>query len=236
MAARIVPGKFCSIEGCQTGVTSLGYCSKHYQRFSRYGDPLFTKIERYKGPCSVAGCKNKSVSKKLCGAHYSKMMKMGDPCKYAKKYRRRISWIESHAGHCGDECLIWPFSTSDHGRGVVTIAKRNLSAPRAMCILAHGNPPTRSHEAAHSCGNGHLGCVNPRHLRWATRSENVADQRLHGTLRRGSAVNTSKLSAGDVERIRGLRGIRKGAVLAEEYGVSPAAISSILTGKSWAWL
>lgn len=50
-----------------------------------------------------------------------------------------------------------------------------------MCELVHGAPPTPDHEAAHSCGKGHEGCIHPKHLSWATHSENQLDRREHGT-------------------------------------------------------
>lgn len=33
----------CKIEDCTSRVEGWGYCNKHYQRFKKYGDPLFTK-------------------------------------------------------------------------------------------------------------------------------------------------------------------------------------------------
>lgn len=36
--------KQCSIEGCQNKYLTSGYCSKHYYRLKRFGDPL--KISR----------------------------------------------------------------------------------------------------------------------------------------------------------------------------------------------
>ena len=92
-----------------------------------------------------------------------------------------------------------------------------------MCELAHGEAPPR-YEAAHSCGRGHLGCVNPRHLRWATSKENKADMIVHGT-------RPAKLSAEQV------RTIRLGAVpladLAHRFGVSLNHIYAVAGGKHW---
>jgi len=34
----------CSIEGCENIVMGWGYCSTHYQRFRKYGDPLHLEI------------------------------------------------------------------------------------------------------------------------------------------------------------------------------------------------
>lgn len=56
---------------------------------------------------------------------------------------------------------------------------RRMAASRAMCILANGLPPDGKTFAIHSCGNGHLSCVNPKHLRWGSPKENAQDARLH---------------------------------------------------------
>lgn len=65
------------------------------------------------------------------------------------------------------------------GYGLIRIDGVMCRVHRLVCIRRHGPPPTDDLEAAHSCGNA--GCVNPRHIRWATRFENAADKKLHGT-------------------------------------------------------
>ena len=35
--------KKCSVDGCEEWSRRWGYCSKHSQRYQKYGDPLFTK-------------------------------------------------------------------------------------------------------------------------------------------------------------------------------------------------
>jgi hypothetical protein len=49
---------------------------------------------------------------------------------------------------------------------------------RLVCEETHGLPPTPKHDAAHKTRSGCLGklCVNPWHIRWATRSENERDK------------------------------------------------------------
>jgi len=105
-----------------------------------------------------------------------------------------------------------------------------------MCILAHGEPPTPAHQASHSCGKGHEGCVSPRHLRWATASENEADKIDHGTVRRGSSINTAKLTEADVRQIRELYDSVGRAALARRYGILPTTVWQVATRRSWAWL
>ena len=40
MAARNPSTKLCSVEGCGLRVFGRGYCSKHYERWKRHGNPL----------------------------------------------------------------------------------------------------------------------------------------------------------------------------------------------------
>ena len=93
-----------------------------------------------------------------------------------------MRWIEEHVGHEGNGCLKWPFSVGDNGRGIVQVDGTIYTAPRFMCLLAHGERRRPTHEAAHSCGKGHKGCIDPQHLWWATSVENHADKIEHGMI------------------------------------------------------
>ena len=96
-------------------------------------------------------------------------------------------------------------------------------------ILAHGEPPTPSYEAAHTCGKGHLGCTNPRHLRWATRSENHMDKNLHGTMPKGETHPWARLSDDVIAKIRASKtGM---TATAKEFGVSRGYVWEIQTGR-----
>lgn len=62
---------------------------------------------------------------------------------------------------------------------------RTHTVSRLVCEYINGKAPSPEHEAAHNCGKGHEGCVNPLHMRWATRAENFSDKVIHGTSMRG---------------------------------------------------
>lgn len=135
--------------------------------------------------CSIPGCGRPAIARTFCSHHYSKWSLHGDPCWQRKE--TCAEWLQRHAReYIGDDCLKWPFATDIEGYGVVRFRGRDTSASRAMCFIVHGDPPTPKHQAAHSCGKGHLGCVNPRHIRWATCFENIQEKRVHGTMNYGT--------------------------------------------------
>lgn len=102
-----------------------------------------------------------------------------------------------------------------------------------MCQLTQGLPPTARHTAAHSCGNGHKGCVNPNHLAWKTQSENLADRETHGTVFRNTSGRRNKLTPQQVQYIKDMRGKKPQRDLAAELGVTASSINRISTGRKW---
>lgn len=181
------------------------------------------------------GCDRQHAANGYCKVHYLRWKRHGDPL--AGRYTHpvsRIEWLENHKDFSGDECLIWPYSRNHNGYGSVALPDgTNTMANRLMCEMGHGEPPTREHQSAHSCGNGHLGCVNPRHLRWATVKENMADCVEHGTVPQGERNGHAKLTEDDVREIKRLRGIVTQRELAKRFGVGHANIAQIQRGFSW---
>lgn len=239
MAVRF---KACLVDGCNGNSvkpgSGLGYCGKHYQRLKKHGDPLKSLYDRENagGICKADECSKPATACGYCQKHYLRWKKYGDASAHHERYLHVRSWVERHAHYEGDECLKWPFGVNDTGRGKVTVEGKAMSAPRAMCLLAHGEPPTPQHEAAHSCGKGHEGCVNPRHLSWKTTSENRMDMADHGTLPRGEAVNTAKLTKDQVREIRRIGSRMDRKDIASMFGVAPCTVWEIQTRRSWAWL
>ena len=48
----------CSIEGCTNQVLSRGWCSTHYMRWYRYGDPFGIRKATVIGICKYRSWKN----------------------------------------------------------------------------------------------------------------------------------------------------------------------------------
>jgi hypothetical protein len=135
-----------------------------------------------------------------------------------------------------DECLIWPYSKGSNGYGLVKHNGKHALVHRLVCEEVNGPPPTLKHEAAHSCGNGHLGCVNPKHLRWDTPKGNAADRIIHGTHRRGERQWQAKLTVDKVLAIRSLEGKFTKKEIGNMFGVVRQTISDIILRKKWAHL
>jgi DNA-binding CsgD family transcriptional regulator len=174
---------------------AYGYCSRHYYRWKRHGDPLAGRTQP------------------------------GQPMAYLSD---NLSNLEAIAT---DDCLIWPYARNSAGYGHLSVDGKNKLVHRLACEAAHGEPTEEKNVAAHSCGNGHLGCFNPHHLRWDTYAGNSQDMSAHGNSQRGERTHMAKLTEQDVLEIRA-SGLSFNE-LADQYGVTRSNISHIINRKSW---
>ena len=134
-----------------------------------------------------------------------------------------------------DDCIIWPFYRTKAGYAMIARPKLT-TASRYILMQTVGEPP-EDFQAAHSCGKGHLGCVNPKHLRWASRQDNMDDKKIHGTLPIGSKNGRAIMTNESVVSLRLDRSLGwKVRDLAAKYGISRAAVGRIILGKAWAHL
>lgn len=140
-------------------------------------------------------------------------------------------WLIEHIGHQGDDCLKWPMYRL-HGYGNFGYLGKRHYAHRFMCELVYGPPPSPRHEAAHSCGRGHEGCVNPKHLSWKTKSENLLDCSAHGTQARSHYGTRGKLTKDQADEIRGLKGVKTQWQIAEIFDISESTVSDIWLGRT----
>lgn len=191
--------------------------------------------------CSVTGCNGNAHRlaygrRGYCSAHYQRLLCHGDAAHGRPLNGTPMNWLLSHSAHVGDACLIWPFSRDRYGYGQVRYEGRLEGAHRLMCAIAQGAAPSLEHQAAHSCGRGHNGCVHPKHLRWATLEENKADMIDHGTVMRGEENGQAKLTEDQVREILSARGSVSQLALARQFSVSPRTIRRIHNNEAWAWL
>lgn len=244
----------CAIDGCCNNAHwrsrgAKGMCSMHYTRMRIHGDPSINKLDDIKSKassfkrCIVDGCERNASGKSggkagLCSMHYKRKLKHGDPLFKWQKESPAIDWINKHKNWSEDECLVWPFHIGRDGYGRAHHPERKhlSTASHIMCELAHGPRPSSRHEAAHSCGRGNQGCVNPMHLYWATPTENQRDRVSHGTSNRGEQQWRARITADDVRAIRAMSAASRVCDIAMAFGLHQSYVSQIIHRKRWAWL
>lgn len=197
--------------------------------------------------CAVEGCGKPHHAHGYCSRHAARFRAHGDPLggRHDASPGEPMRWIQENSGYRGDDCLRWPFEVSRYGYGCVKFRGKRTTASRVMCEVAHGPPPEIGYDAAHSCGNGHKACMNPRHLRWASRLSNVSDAIDHGTYWRGRVKTSETLAKangmtpvteGMVRGIRALQGHMIYKDIAAKFGVSTAVVGKIIRRERWAWV
>lgn len=190
--------------------------------------------------CSVDNCNLKILAKSFCSKHYYKTLKYGDPLKGYTKIPdgERVKFIQTIINSEKEECIIWPFSDNGVGYGTVIIDGVKWYAHRYILFIKNYKEDYKNLDVRHSCGKGHLGCVNPNHLSWGTRKENFEDKKLHGTYKRGTEMPGNILSEIDViEIVKLLKEKNKfQREIADQFGCVQQTISNINTGKIWGWL
>jgi hypothetical protein len=73
-----VSERTCNIEGCSKPVLARNWCTIHYRRWRKHGDPHGAPKPPPK-QCSIDGCTRVHLSRGWCGLHYGRWAKHGDP-------------------------------------------------------------------------------------------------------------------------------------------------------------
>lgn len=130
-----------------------------------------------------------------------------------------------------DDCWNWTYIKNPGGHGRMWASGRNTLASH-IALHMDGKPRPSGLAALHSCDNP--ACVNPKHLRWGTQTENIADRvsRNRSGAAHGERNGAAKLNAADVLKIRADQ--RSSRVVAALFGVSQVMVCKIKTGKAWA--
>lgn len=145
-------------------------------------------------------------------------------------------WLADHANYQSDDCIEWPFSRIKSGYTAIKVNGRQTTASRILCEVAHGAPPTPKHEACHTCGNGHRGCMNRNHLYWGTKSQNQIDRVAQGTAHLGESNHRARLRESDIREIRALAVTQSQSDIGNKFGISQTHVSNIIAGNRWGWL
>lgn len=182
--------------------------------------------------CTVEDCGRAHQAKGLCGRHYQTWTKYGDAT-VSRGIPKGVAraFFENARKSTAKECINWPYNKNGVGYGSLAYEGRSRDAHRLMCRLTHGDPPPGKWDAAHKCGN--RACVNPNHITWKSRRDNLADCELHGTKRRGEKIHNARLTEDDVRCIRSLAGDMTQQAIGDLYGLHQSYVSAIVLRKAW---
>lgn len=151
----------CSIDWCSKPVMGRGWCSAHYGKWRKYGDPRAVHVH-IRPRCSVVGCRAFHHAKGMCANHYaaSKVQRVPKRDRTAELFARILML---------PDCWIWMGQRVD-GYGRFQFYRETIQAHRAVYEHFRGPIPDglvidhlcRVHE-----------CVNPLHLEPVTQRTNV---------------------------------------------------------------
>lgn len=183
--------------------------------------------------CLVPECASAAKSLGYCDKHYARVRRYGDPHKTTHApLGDAPAFVAKALASETDDCIIWPYNKAPNGYGKFGTLKKQQTVHRYVCEATNGPPPTDKHHAAHRCGVRL--CCNPRHIRWATPTENIREKRDHGTMTCGERHPDAKLTEADVLEMRRLSATVSGAELGRMFGVTKQSALAVIKRKTWA--
>jgi len=214
--------RICKIPGCNNKHLSGGYCSKHYARYNKYGDPNYSKYDRNHSMfCAVRGCENQYYCKGYCEKHYSKFKKYGNPQHIEKEQHGMDATPEYWAwSSMKKRCYNSNNSNYCHygGRGIVVCDKWRNSFMAFIEDMGLKPFPKAQIDRIDNDGN-----YEPDNCMWATSTEN------------NRHTSKTKLDINKAEEIRQL--YKTGKILQREiavmYGIKRATVSAVMRKKIW---
>lgn len=134
-------------------------------------------------------------------------------------------------------CIEWTASHNGRGYGQAWVpsTQKKLTAHRLAYTLRHGTIPDGM-QVLHRCDNPK--CVNADHLFLGTNADNMADMDRKGRRRPAAQIgklnSNAKLTAQQVDELRGLKGRLNIKALTAQYGIGKSQIHRIVHGQQWA--
>lgn len=164
----------CSIDECDKDAWARGWCASHYARWRSYGDPELVPEKKPRPTCSIDGCGRPHNARGLCEMHDRRRRKTGTTDGPKRKTTAERFWakVDKDGPEYADlgKCWVWNAVLNESGYGVFHLNGRVARAHRWSFTQANGPIPD-GNEIDHRCGN--RACVNPDHLRDASRKQNM---------------------------------------------------------------
>lgn len=176
-AVKARRGDPCTIAGCGKPILGRGWCSMHYARWQRYGDPLH-ETRRYvrQGETCTAeeGCAEPVHGLDLCKKHYRRMTVYGE----TTKPRERRFWakidkngpVPAHRPGLGPCWIYTGYIDRKTGYGQFGGGK-GTNLPHRIAYQYTVGPIGKGLHIDHLCRV--RACCNPAHLEPVTPRENI---------------------------------------------------------------
>lgn len=166
----------CAIDGCEKPKITRGWCSKHYYRWRKHGDPEIVSWEVQKRPvdglCTIAGCTKDYYWSGVCSGHYVRRMRHGTLASDAPLENRCYDPEEAFSARTREDsgCVNWTGWLTPDGYGKFKTGGKSVFSHRYAWERVNGTIP-EGQVIDHICHNP--ACVNVDHLRLATHTENM---------------------------------------------------------------
>jgi hypothetical protein len=186
---------------------------------------------RQTGICDVPECGRDRLARGLCAGHYRQV--------HRGRALTPITRHESEGARFGafvspepmSGCHLWTGTVISTGYGEFWSNGANVYAHRYALAQATGGD-RQGLEACHKCDNP--ACVNPAHLFWGTRLDNVRDAIAKGRFARGETNGRARLTSTDVAEIRSRRAAGEPLRdVARAYRVTRWTITNVTSGRRW---
>lgn len=175
----------CSIKTCPEPVKARDWCSAHYGRWKRHGDPEGGAPARTPPGtvCEVETCNEQARTRGWCKRHYQIWCRTGDartPTNYMRRGAPLRERIELRVLKT-DKCWYWTGNINRGGYGTIRIGGQTKLAHRVAYEEFVG-PIPEGFVVDHVCRNRACVRPDPKHLEPVTHLENV---------RRGASMHRS---------------------------------------------
>lgn len=145
----------CSVSDCDKLAKTKGWCTMHYSRWYKNGDPLVSQRMRNKGQtCKGEGCDRPAVAKLLCQMHHQRLQNNGDPDVVRKGGANDTRWRGGKSVTKEGYVYIW--IDKDDPLYVMTKSGKNYALEHRVVMARQLGRPLEASETVHHINGDRL--------------------------------------------------------------------------------